>query len=513
MSPNRRIFLNIIATYGRSLYALMLGLFTARWALMALGQVDYGLYGVVGGLAAFISFINGLFSTAVGRFYAVEVGRASVATDKRNAIEECRKWFSTAVFIHVLLPTVLMVIGYPIGNWAVRNFLDIPADRVNDCVWVFRFVCVSCYLGMVAVPFSAMYTAKQYIAELTVYSFATTTLNAAFLYYMVTHPGVWLAKYAFWMCLMSILPAIVIAVRACFIFPECHLSIKYCASKQRFRELLYYVGWWAFGQTGGLLRNQGIQILVNKYFGARTNAAMTVQTSVTGHTMMLSSAMNQAFQPAIVAAYGAGEYDRMRALAYRACKFSMLLTLFFMLPLGLELEEVLRIWLVTPPKFVYGLCLIAFVMTIIDQSAVGHMLAVNACGKIAKYQIFLGGALLLTLPLAWLFCYVGLNVYFVGLALLITMTFCAWGRVWFARGLVGMSAKFWLERVMLPVILLIIVCLAIGIIPRICLPPGLIRIFVTISACELAFVPLAWFVILSDREREYIYLRIFKCVR
>ena len=480
---------------------------------MALGQVDYGLYGVVGGLAAFISFINGLFSTAVGRFYAVEVGRASVAADKKAAVEECRKWFSTAVFVHLLLPTVLMAIGYPLGDWVVRNFLEMPSDRVNDCVWVFRFVCISCYLGMVAVPFSAMYTAKQYIAELTVYSFATTTLNAAFLYYMVTHPGVWLAKYALWMCAMSVLPTAIIAIRACFLFPECRFSPRYCASKQRFRELLYFVGWWAFGQTGGMLRNQGIQILINKYFGATTNAAMTIQTSVTGHAMMLSSAMNQAFQPAIVNAFGAGEFDRMRALAYRACKFSMLLALVFMLPLGLEFEEILRIWLVNPPKYVYGLCLIAFVMTIIDQSAVGHMLAVNACGKIAKYQIFLGGALLLTLPLAWVFCYIGLNVYFVGLALLLTMTYCAWGRVWFARSLVGMSARYWLVRVLLPVLLLIAVCLAIGIVPRICLPSGLLRIFITTSVCELTFLPLAWFVILSAREREYISSRVLKCLR
>ena len=128
MTPNRRIFLNIVATYGRSLYALVIGLFCGRWTLMALGEVDYGLLGVVGGLTAFISFFNGIMSGAIGRFYAVSVGARKVSDDE--GLEECRAWFTTAVVIHTILPIALMVIGYPIGEWAVRNYLIIPPDRV-----------------------------------------------------------------------------------------------------------------------------------------------------------------------------------------------------------------------------------------------------------------------------------------------------------------------------------------------------------------------------------------------
>ena len=160
MSPNKRIFLNIVATYGRSLYSLILGLFTGRWVLMALGHEDYGLYGVVGGMTFFLSFINGLSATAVSRFYAFEVGRASKAVIKEEGLDECRKWFNTALMVHVIIPLVCVVVGYPIGEWAVRNWLTIAPDKVESCVWVFRFACVSCFIGMVNVPFQAMYTAK-----------------------------------------------------------------------------------------------------------------------------------------------------------------------------------------------------------------------------------------------------------------------------------------------------------------------------------------------------------------
>lgn len=508
MTANARIVLNILATYGRSLYALVLGLFTARWALQALGQVDYGLMGVVGGLAAFIAFLNSLMATAVARFYAVNVGRESVAEDKAAALEESRGWFTTAVVLHTVLPTLLMLAGYPAGIWAVRHFLEIPPDRLEDCVWVFRFVCASTFVAMVCVPVQAMYTAKQYIAELTVYSFATTTLNAFFLYHMVTHPGVWLAKYAFWTCLLAIAPQTIIALRGVWLFPECRLTRHPGGLGRRMGELARFAGWQMFGMLGRLFQGQGIQILLNKYFGARVNAAMKVANDVNAHTLTLSMAMQGAFQPAIVTAYGAGDLERMRALAYRACKFSMLSVLVFTLPLGLELREVLRLWLGTPPSHAYGLCLCMFAVAAIDQSSVGHMMAVNARGKIAAYQAFLGGSLLMALPLAWLFLATGRGVYSVGVALLATTGGCALGRVVFARGLVGMSARHWLTRILLPVAAVAAGSLAAGMLPRLWMAPSPIRVATTTAVCETLFLAMSWGVLFDAKEKAYVAGRL-----
>jgi O-antigen/teichoic acid export membrane protein len=361
---------------------------------------------------------------------------------------------------------------------------------------------------MVTVPVSAMYTAKQYIAELTIYSFVTTTINAGILYYMLMHPGVWLVKYAFCTCCLSVVPQLIITLRGWWIFDECRFRLRYCISKERFRDLAYFVGWWSFGSFGGLLRRQGIQILVNKYFGPLVNASMTVANSVNCHTITLSGAMLGAFQPAIVSACGAGDESRMRALAYRACKFSMLFLLVFMLPLSLELREILRIWLVNPPRCVYGLCLIIFATTLIDQSAVGHMLAVNAKGKIAMYQMVLGTSLLLSLPLAWLFCELGYSVYAVAVALFLTMAFCALGRVWFARTLAGMSARYWAFSIMLPIVIVTLCATFFGLLPRFFMVESFIRIIVTTIFCEVAFIPLVWFVLFDNCEREFVLGRI-----
>lgn len=501
--------MNIAATYGRSLFALACGLFSGRWALMALGEVDYGLMGVVGGLTAFIAFFNGLLAGAIGRFYAFSVGQAKVAGTQGEGLEVCRQWFNSAVLIHTVLPLVLMAVGYPIGEYALRHaWLSIPPDRVEACVWVFRFVCISCFVGMVNVPFTAMYTAKQYIAELTIYSFVSTTLNVIFLHHMVTHPGVWLAKYALWSCLLSVVPQGIICLRAMQVFPECRFRRAYLWDWRRTKALCHYAGWQFFGCFGAMLRGQGLAILVNRGFGPAMNASMAVGTSLAGHCDTLSGSMIGAFSPAITNACGARDYAKMRAFAYRTCKIGTLLTLIFALPLALEIEEVLRLWLKHPPACAAGFCYCVLAMILVDKTAVGHMLAVNANGRIAHYQAVLGTSLILTLPIAWLFVRLGWGFYAIGYAMILTMMFCAWGRVWFARKLVGMSARHWLFRIFLPLVSLTALCFGIGLLPRLFMEASLGRLVVTGLVTEAALLPLSWWLILDGDERAFLWTRL-----
>ena len=129
MSHNRRIILNVIATYGRSLYALLIGLFVARWVLQALGKTDYGLMGVVGGLSGFVAFLNSLMATAVGRFYAVNIGRAKRTDSTKEDLIVCQCWFNTAVSIHCVLPLVLIMVGYVANLWQIG--VNCPTQSCN----------------------------------------------------------------------------------------------------------------------------------------------------------------------------------------------------------------------------------------------------------------------------------------------------------------------------------------------------------------------------------------------
>ncbi len=473
---------------------------------MALGEMDYGLMGVVGGLTVFITYLNGILSGAIGRFFAISVGEQGLHGE--NGFANCRRWFTTAVVIQTVMPTILLIICYPIGEWAVCRFFAIPPDRVNACLWVWRFVCASCYIGMVTMPWSSMYMAHQYIAELTLYSFITTTLNALFLYYMVTHPGVWLAKYAFWQCILAILPNLIIALRAHFIFPECRIERRHLKCWSNIKEMAAYSLWTAWGTLGAVLRGQGIAVLVNKYFGPRVNAGVAVGTSLSVHCDTLAGSMLGAFSPAIFNAWGAGNYELARKMSYQASKIGTLLILIFSLPLSLEVDEVLVLWLKNPPQYAAGICLFVMAMTVIDKMAVGHMICVNANGKVAMYQAFLGTSLVFTLPLAWLIMEFGVGVYSVGWAMVATMVVCAAGRVWFARRIVGMSIRYWFRRVLMPLSCVILMSLAAGSVTRLFMNASLIRVFTTTAIVEAILIPFAWFLILDSCEREFVISKL-----
>ena len=490
---------------------MVCGLFTARWVLQALGQVDFGLYGLVGGLTVFIGFFNLLLSVATSRFYAFSVGQAVKAKAEGNeesGLEECRKWFSTAVLLHTVIPCALIAVGYPIGIYAIEHWLTVPADRLDACFWVFRFVCISCFVGMINVPFQAMYTAKQYIAELTIYSFVQTTATFGFVWFMVAHPGDWLAKYALGTCVVAVVPQLLICHRALKVFPECRFNSSYAWSLSRMKQLGSFAFWQAFGGLGAIARGQGIQILINKYFGPAFNASMSIANQVSAQSQTLASSLQGAFSPAITTACGAGDYDRMRSLAFRTCKFGMLLGLIFIIPLALELETVLKLWLVNPPPYTKELCWCILLATVIDKSSAGHMLAVAAKGKIAAYQAFLGGSLIMTLPIAWLFVEMGRGVASIGWAIVIGTLMCAWGRVWFARRLVGMGARHWLFRLLAPVAITIILTGLVGYSTRLFMAPGFCRVLATACFCELVLLPLSWFVLLDGSERQFVFNKI-----
>lgn len=506
ITENRRIFLNVVFTYGRSLLTIVGTLFISRWVLMALGQIDYGLFGVIGGMIVFIQFVNNVLAGATARFYAFSIGEAKKNIEQ--GLENCRKWFNTALTIHTILPLCLIIIGYPIGKWAVFNWLTIPPDRIQSCLWVWRFTCFSSFIAMINVPFMAMFTAKQYIVELTIYSMATTILNIIFAYFMATHPGEWLTEYALWMCAMSVVPQIIICIRANCIFKECKIVWKYLGNLSCLKKLGSYAGWQFFGVFCAILRVQGISLLINKFFGPKVNASMQIAHQVNGGTSSLASALLKAFSPAITTACGAKDYKRMTTLAFGACKFSTLLALVFILPVALELPEIIKIWLKTPPQFTIGLCYLMLIYYICDVWTTGNMIVVNASGKVKQYQITLSAISIFTLPVAMLVVYLGGKVYAIGIVLIFAIILNSAGRIYFAQKLLNMSAVRWIKEVMIPIIFTIIVCCAIGWLPHLWFKTGILRIAITIFVVEIVFFPFSWFFVLTLEEKQFISLKL-----
>lgn len=513
MTANRRIWLNVAATYARNVYSLALGLVTARWLLLSLGQTDYGLFGVVGGLITFVTFFNRLLASAVSRFYAIAIGQAKRKGNREAGLQECRRWFTAAVSVHTAVPLVLVAIGYPFGLYAVDHWLVIPPDRVAACHWVWLFACLTAFVGMVNVPFRAMYTAKQEIAELTVLNVINATLNAVLLYYMVSHPGDWLARYAFWHCLLAILPLLFICARALIVYPECRLRSDCLWNLGDIRKMAAFAGWNAFGFLGKIVRKKGMMVLVNLMFGPAQNAAVSVAARLASRANTFSQSLVTSFSPAIIAAYGAGKRDRMMGLVRRISKFGGLLVVFVSLPLLLEVQTVMQLWLKKPPAESPFLCGCVLASLFLSKISTGERIAVSASGRMAAYQVGTGFVNVLAVPAAWVMMRYGYGLASVGYAMLCVETINVVQRVFFAQRMAGVSAVDWLRRVVFPLSFLIVAGFLAAAIPRFTLDPSLGRTILTSIAAEAVMMPLAWFAVIDADERAYVREKFAKILQ
>lgn len=507
MTDARRIVLNIAATYGCSLVSLCCGLFTVRWMLMALGEVDYGLFGVIGALMGFVTILNEILAGGVRRFYGIAVGSGQA--------DETTAWFRVAVALHVAFASTLIVLGYPVGSRVIERFIDVPADRIGDCLWVFRFSSAACFVGMVNVPFSAMYTAKQEIAELTGYSLVQTLSIFGFLGWLVWARGgeANLVPVAGAIAAIGVGSNLVLIARAFAKYRECSLGKVACLGA-RVRKLMGYSLCNAVQSIGYLFSVHGMAVFVNKVFGPVMNSALTVSNGLTGKVGMLSAAVRTAFGPVINSAYGAGDMDAVRKFSLRVSKFSVLCIMVFALPLIVELDEVLSIWLKNPPKGTVEIALMFLCVMMTDAFASGYRAAIYASGKLKRFTICCESLLLLTLPAAGAMWRCGMGVWSIGASYLMVTALNVVGRVWFARGIVGTSGRAWVRELLAPALLTAMLTLAVGVGARRlfcgCWGRSVFEVVGTVAVCEIVFVPIALFKVLSVQERQWLADRILR---
>ena len=505
MTESKRIIFNTTATYARSVYALLLGLFSSRWVFNALGERDMGLFGVVGSMIALVVFFNNVMSAAVSRFYAFSIGEAKVLKDESMEADHVGQWFNVAFTTHTLLPLLLIAVGYPFGAHAIRNgWIVVPPDRIDACLWVFRCSMFSAFIAMVSVPYLAMYRAYQMIAELSFWGLLSTTVMFAIAYWLPRYEGDRLVMFA---SLSTITPLCITSAqiyRARRHFRACRIRVREMFSRDKFKAMLGYVAWDFWGCLGDLIRQNGTAFVINRNFPPAMNAAYSVSAQVNGHTTALSSAMLGALTPAVTTAEGAGDHEKAKGLAYRSCKFGAVLILLFAIPLVIEIDEVLRLWLVHPPEAAATICSFVLASLICHKLGLGLHLMIIAKGRIAVYQFVAGAVSAFAVVLAWVFVRNGFGAVGIGLAFLLDFAALTGVRLVFARRLVAMSAMCWVKDVLFPVALYCVFVSGVGILPRIFLRGSFGRVCLTSSLCLLVGCGAGYLFLCSAEEKLYV---------
>ncbi|MDE6486530.1 MAG: hypothetical protein K2L76_03370 [Muribaculaceae bacterium] len=501
MNPNTRVAVNAMATYGRTVLRMGLGLFSSRWVLESLGEVDYGLMGVVGSLIVMVTFLNTVVTGACARFFAFSIGK--------NDVEDLRKWFNTGLSVHLILAVVLVGSLGPVGEWAIDNFLNIPSDRLVAAHWVFRFSLVSAFWSMISTPYMAMYTATQNIAELTLWEITYILVNFVFVYWLTTYTGdAWL-MYAGFSVFITLLLGIGQAVRARCAFLGCHINFTYWGDWKRINEMFSFSGWSLFGSLGYMARAQFPSILLNQFFNplrfAFVNASYQVGGALAGYTQSMSNSLMGAFTPQITTLAGADDQKGMVTTSFRASKFGTFLTLLFAVPVFIEADYLLVLWLKEPPLMAASFCRLVLLQAILDNLTFGNMSGIMASGRIKWYQITTGTICVLSIPLAWLFLEMGGGPLMVGWALTIGVLANSIARLFFGRAILGIGIRQWTGNILLPILMIIAASAAVGCIVTAAITvPSLLRICITTLACVSVMSGIAWFKLLSMVERNAI---------
>ncbi|MBR4170643.1 MAG: oligosaccharide flippase family protein [Kiritimatiellae bacterium] len=487
---------------------MFLGLFSSRWVVNGLGLSDFGLVGLVGGLLTFISFFNTVLGGSVGRYYSYVIGKHHI--EPEDSCEELTQWFNTALCVHTVVPVVLMAVGAPVGYYAIGHWLVVPETRLNACYFVFTLSLLATFVSMVSIPYLSFFWSWQRFSEMVLWEIARTVVLFGFAYTLLAYDGDRMVYHAVYSaCTMSVV-TIVQMLRARRKFAPCRVRPEMWGDKTRLQELFAFSGWQLFGCAGGMLRNQGAAIVVNLFYGPKINGSFNVSNQLSTQTSALSNSLVTALIPAITAAEGGGSEDKVGKLAFRACKFGTLLVMFFAIPLALEIDEVLLLWLKQTPPFAADICRCVLGAFIIGKLTAGYMPAIMAKGKIAMYQVVTGGILLGTVPLVWLFAKAGLSPTSVGVAFVCISVGTMLSLLHFGWNLVGLSPRKWCLDIAAPLAVVGGLGFVAGFVVLKQMDQSPQRLLSVLISTTAVIGAAGWKLALNREERAWIMTNVFK---
>lgn len=391
-SNNKRIAKNTILLYLRTLFIMMITLYTSRVILNQLGVEDYGIYNVVGGVVAMFSVISAALSSAISRFITFELGRGD--TSKLRII------FSTSINIQVGISLIVLIFGEIIGVYFLNYKMSIPSERLIAANWVLQCSLITFCVNLISVPYNACIIAHERMSAFAYISIFEAVLKLSVCYMLLISPWDKLIFYSILMVAVSIIIRITYSIYCNIHFVESHYKWGY--DKSILREMTSFAGWNFFTNIVYVFNTQGVNLLINLFFGVTLNATRGIASQVESAVMQFANNFTTAINPQITKCYAVNDKDQMFTLICRGAKFSYLLLLIFALPLMIETEYILTLWLNIVPELTVifvRLTLISVMVNIIGNSC---YTACMATGNIKRYVVWVTLAGLFVFPLTWI---------------------------------------------------------------------------------------------------------------
>ena len=497
MSENTRIAKNTGFLYLRMLVVMAVQLITSRVVLQVLGVVDYGLYNVVGGVVVMLSFLNGCAAGATSRYLTFSLG-----SDKYDY----KRVFGASFTIHTLIAILIVILGETVGLWYVYNKMVIPPDRLNAALWVYHISIINVLVSFTQVPYNASIIAHE---RMKVYAFVG--LYEAFgklgvTYLLFISPIDKLEAYAILLFLLTLSISIFYRLYCVKVFGDkCKLSVV--RDKKLYKELLSYSGWDLVGNFGSVARSQGVNLILNLFFGPAVNSARAFAYQVETALYGFISNFLQAIRPNVIRHYAAGEIDRTNSLLFLTGRFSFILFSCFAIPLILECDYVMNLWLVNPPEYTVLFTQIVLIIALVTTINNTLQMAAHACGDVKRLNIFAGSKVFVEIPLVYLVLKWGASPEWALIILLIGTTLINAANLYVVhKNIPEFSVKDFCTGVILRDFLIILVPTACAYLVHIIhFNHGFVRVVIVTAVYLVILAPLALQLGMSKEQRKRIF--------
>lgn len=491
---NKRIIKNTVALCLRMLVTVAIGIYTSRVILYSLGIVDYGIYNVIGGIVSLFSFFNTSMIDATQRYLNYYIGKGDFK--KVNDV------FSTSLTIFTLLAIVVFVLCETVGLYLMYYKLTIPENRITAAFWILQFSSFSSLINISSTPYNALIISYE---KMTTFAYVSIFQSISILFislginYMIIDK---LIIYGFLIMIVHLLIRLFYRYYCMKFFHD--IKNKYYISKDMFKELLSFSGWTLSSTFAYITYNQGINIMMNMFYGPAVNAAQALANQINGNLTMFSSNFTIASKPQITKYYAEGQLLEMEKLIYLSSKLSFLIFLTISIPFFLYGDYLLSLWLKEVPKYTYDFLQMLLIINLVGTLTQPIITAVHATGKIKGFQIMITIISMLILPIAYFVNKYTLNPIFTYYILLLMVIIMQLGRLYYLNRLLKFSLIDYFGNIISKLIIVSLLSLFLMKNIRIFLDNNLYGLFF-ICFCSFIIVPiLSFFIALNRNDRHNV---------
>ena len=491
---NKRIAKNTLIVYINMFINMLIGLFTSRLVLQALGVSDFGLYNVVGGIVALFTFVFGALSTTTIRFINVERG-------KENG--DLNKVFNVCNVVHIVMAIAILLIAEIFGIFYINHFLNVEPGKEADAMFIFQVsIIVSC-IGVTNVPFSSLFNATEKFLFNAIVGIGLKLLQLILVIWLMHFDGNRVRAWA-WICSLSTAISYLVYHVYCYKYWPDIIKWRFIKEKKLYQEAFVFNNYNILSTAALMGRNQGSSLLINYFFGTIVNGAFAVSKTVESYVMAIASNFDAAAGPQITQSYSKGDMDRVMYLVCKIGKYCIFIMMLVFFPLMAEMDFLLHVWLKDVPEGALQFCNMTMLVAFISVTGGGIIHVINASGKIAKFKTTFSIMMLACLPIGYVMMKLGIQPhYLVGM-------FAVVDAIWrviqlvFMQKTLGFSAWTYVREVYFPALKITIIVSAVILLSAL---PGLTGVIWHLCRILLVlFVSAAsiYFIGLTDNERGKI---------